>query len=437
MASDVLAVADRLWNGEIVDRHLPPGRPHGRLRRDHRRGRLLPLLRQRLGLHHRRRPRARRHGQRAAGRGRPRRHPARGAPAASTPPSTPTATSTTSSGCRSGRRRPAERAGPAPRSSPTRPCRPASTATSSRPATTPIINRRQFGFTDLNWPTEYRYPDRTYHDTLDLSVGGVDFALRHEKGETDDHTVTWQADRRVLCCGDLFIWASPNAGNPQKVQRYPREWAAALAPHARRWTPSSCCPGHGFPVMGADRVRQALTDTADLLDSLVDQTLAVMNAGGRLDEAIHTRPRPGRARGRGPTCGRSTTSPNSSSTRSGASTAAGGTATPQPSSRPPSAPSPPSWPTLAGGAGALADRALALLAAATGRRRAEPSGPRGAAARRPPGGAAWLAAPGRRGVQRARQRCSRPGRRARPRPWRGGLHLGRQRVRPRHDPHPH
>ena len=150
-----------------------------------------------------------------------------------------------------------------------------------------IINRRQFGFTDLNWPTEYRYPDRTYHDTLDLSVGGADFSLRHEKGETDDHTITWHAEKRVLCCGDLFIWASPNAGNPQKVQRYPREWAAAL----RRMLGLGAeflLPGHGFPVMGADRVRQALTDTADLLDSLVDQTLEVMNAGGRLDEAIHT-----------------------------------------------------------------------------------------------------------------------------------------------------
>jgi alkyl sulfatase BDS1-like metallo-beta-lactamase superfamily hydrolase len=150
-----------------------------------------------------------------------------------------------------------------------------------------IINRRQFGFTDLNWPTKYRYPDRTYHDTLDLSVGGVDFSLRHEKGETDDHTITWQADTKVLCCGDLFIWASPNAGNPQKVQRYPREWADAL----RRMLALEAeflLPGHGLPVMGADRVRQALTDTADLLTSLVDQTLAVMNAGGRLDEAIHS-----------------------------------------------------------------------------------------------------------------------------------------------------
>ncbi len=150
-----------------------------------------------------------------------------------------------------------------------------------------IINRRQFGFADLNWPTEYRYPDRTYHDRLDLSVGGLDFVLRHEKGETDDHTITWQPDTRVLCCGDLFIWASPNAGNPQKVQRYPREWADALR-RMLQLDAEFLLPGHGFPVVGADRVRQALTDTADLLDSLVDQTLAVMNAGGRLDDAIHT-----------------------------------------------------------------------------------------------------------------------------------------------------
>ena len=149
-----------------------------------------------------------------------------------------------------------------------------------------VINRRQFGVDGLRWPVEYRYPDRTYASELALDVGGVSFELRHEKGETDDHTVTWAADRRVLCCGDLFIWASPNAGNPQKVQRYPREWAGAL----RRMIalePEYLLPGHGLPVVGAERVRQALTDTAELLDCLVDQTLAVMNAGGRLDDAIH------------------------------------------------------------------------------------------------------------------------------------------------------
>jgi hypothetical protein len=47
-------------------------------------------------------------------------------------------------------------------------------------------------------------------------------------------------------------------------------------------------PGHGFPVIGGQRVIQALTDTADLLESLVNQTLALMNGGARLDEVIHS-----------------------------------------------------------------------------------------------------------------------------------------------------
>jgi glyoxylase-like metal-dependent hydrolase (beta-lactamase superfamily II) len=150
-----------------------------------------------------------------------------------------------------------------------------------------VINQRQFGVRGLRWPTEYRYPDRTYTSELSLDAGGTTFALRHEKGETDDHTVTWIPDHKVLCCGDLFIWASPNAGNPQKVQRYPLEWAAAL----RRMIDLRAdylLPGHGLPVCGADRVATALTDTAELLESLVSQTLAIMNGGGRLDEAIHT-----------------------------------------------------------------------------------------------------------------------------------------------------
>jgi alkyl sulfatase BDS1-like metallo-beta-lactamase superfamily hydrolase len=149
-----------------------------------------------------------------------------------------------------------------------------------------IINQRQFGAPGLRWPADYRYPDRTYSAELTLEAGGTTLALRHEKGETDDHTVTWLADRKVLCCGDLFIWASPNAGNPQKVQRYPLEWAHALR-RMQALEPEYLLPGHGLPVIGRERVATALADTAELLESLVGQTLAVMNGGGRLDEAIH------------------------------------------------------------------------------------------------------------------------------------------------------
>jgi alkyl sulfatase BDS1-like metallo-beta-lactamase superfamily hydrolase len=149
-----------------------------------------------------------------------------------------------------------------------------------------VINQRQFGIPNLTWPTVYRYPDRTYRDHLDLEVGGVRFELHHARGETDDHTWTFVPDREILCTGDLFIWASPNAGNPQKVQRYPLEWAAALRTMDELGA-AMMLPGHGFPVVGHDRVHEALTSTAELLESITSQTLALMNAGARLDDVIH------------------------------------------------------------------------------------------------------------------------------------------------------
>jgi len=149
-----------------------------------------------------------------------------------------------------------------------------------------VINQRQFGIPELTWPTEYRYPDRTYRDHLELEVGGRRFELHHARGETDDHTWTWVPDRQILCTGDLFIWATPNAGNPQKVQRYPLEWAAALRAMSELGA-AILLPGHGVPVVGHDRVLEALTTTAELLESIVAQTLALMNAGAPLNDVIH------------------------------------------------------------------------------------------------------------------------------------------------------
>ena len=150
-----------------------------------------------------------------------------------------------------------------------------------------VVNQRQFAMPDLRWPVDYRYPDDTYRDRHDLDVGGVRFELHHARSETDDHTWTWAPELKVLCCGDLFIWASPNAGNPQKVQRYPREWAVALREMAGLGA-ELLLPGHGVPIAGAERIRTALTETAELLEHLHDATLAMMNAGARLDEIVHT-----------------------------------------------------------------------------------------------------------------------------------------------------
>ena len=150
------------------------------------------------------------------------------------------------------------------------------------------INMRQFNVSSgLQWPTVYRYPDVTYSDSLSIDFGDDRVELRHARGETDDATWTWWPARGVLCPGDLIIWGTPNAGNPQKVQRYPREWAAALRDMATL-DASVLLPGHGLPVVGAERVRAILTDTASYLESLHDQTVELMNTGARLDDIIHT-----------------------------------------------------------------------------------------------------------------------------------------------------
>ena len=94
-----------------------------------------------------------------------------------------------------------------------------------------VITARQFGFPKPVFPKSYRYPDETVGASRTLEIGGERIELRHDRGETDDHLWAWLPERKMIYTGDLFIWASPNCGNPQKVQRYPREWAMAL----RKW----------------------------------------------------------------------------------------------------------------------------------------------------------------------------------------------------------
>ena len=154
------------------------------------------------------------------------------------------------------------------------------------------INSRQFfrpgmgAEFRLPWPDQYRYPDVTFRDRLDLRIGELTFELHHARGETEDAVWTWVPERSVLCPGDLFIWAVPNAGNPQKAQRWVGEWAAALRKMASLGA-ETMLPGHGFPIFGADRIAQALDDTAELLESIENQTLALMNEGCSLNRILH------------------------------------------------------------------------------------------------------------------------------------------------------
>ena len=160
-----------------------------------------------------------------------------------------------------------------------------------------IINARQFsrspgvkgegGMSGLRFgPKQWVQPDVTFGDRLQLRVGELVLELHHTLGETDDHLWAWIPERRAICSGDLMCWIVPNAGNPQKVQRYPHEWSVALREMAAL-EPELLLPAHGLPIAGRERIRGVLDDVAGALESLVEQTLALMNQGAPLDTVIH------------------------------------------------------------------------------------------------------------------------------------------------------
>ncbi|MEQ8268466.1 MAG: alkyl sulfatase dimerization domain-containing protein [Parvibaculum sp.] len=139
---------------------------------------------------------------------------------------------------------------------------------------------RRFG------PDPWVEPDTTFRDRMEFRAGDTRFELRHAIGETDDHLWAWVPEHKAICSGDFVTWVFPNAGNPQKVQRYPLEWARALREMAAM-EPELLLPAHGLPIAGKARIAGVLDTIASALEFLVSRSLDMMNAGARLDDLIH------------------------------------------------------------------------------------------------------------------------------------------------------
>ncbi len=156
------------------------------------------------------------------------------------------------------------------------------------------INLRQFGGAgrvqmareQRFGPAEWIEPDIAFADRMGFAAGSLRFEMRHARGETDDHLWAWLPARRAIITGDFLTWVFPNAGNPQKVQRYPLDWAAALREMASL-EPELLLPAHGLPIGGKARIARVLDDVATVLENLCRQTLQLMNEGARLDRILH------------------------------------------------------------------------------------------------------------------------------------------------------
>lgn len=147
------------------------------------------------------------------------------------------------------------------------------------------INQRQFSLPAPMFPSRFHWPSVTFREAMTQRLGDLEVHYVAARGETDDACYVWVPARGYLFTGDLIIWQAPNCGNPQKVQRYPVEWAEALEAMAglnAEWL----FPGHGLVVHGRAAVRTVLTETARYLRVLIDRVLARMNAGETPEEIV-------------------------------------------------------------------------------------------------------------------------------------------------------
>ena len=120
-----------------------------------------------------------------------------------------------------------------------------------------------------------------------MKFGDTTVEFHHGKGETDDHLWSWFPKQKWVATGDFVIWNFPNAGNPQKVQRFPIEWAEALRAIIAK-EPELLLPAHGLPIAGKERIARVLDEIASALEYLVKSTVEMMNAGETLNTIIHS-----------------------------------------------------------------------------------------------------------------------------------------------------
>jgi alkyl sulfatase BDS1-like metallo-beta-lactamase superfamily hydrolase len=129
-------------------------------------------------------------------------------------------------------------------------------------------------------------PTKTFSDVLNLTVADVHMKLIHAPGETDDQSVVWLPEKRVLICGDDFYWAFPNLytirGTPFRSLK---KWYRSLD-MMRDLQPEYLVPCHTRPITGKEKIERILTDYRDAIQFVHDQAIRGMNMGLTPDELV-------------------------------------------------------------------------------------------------------------------------------------------------------
>jgi len=128
-------------------------------------------------------------------------------------------------------------------------------------------------------------PDVTFDGRYEFTLGGEKFELYHGPGETPDALFIWMPQKRALICGDNYYTSFPNLSTPMLAPRSITDWYQSIE-KMLALKPEYLVPGHSAGVSGEKEVMQTLQNYHDAIKSVFDQTIAAINQGKTVDEAV-------------------------------------------------------------------------------------------------------------------------------------------------------
>ena len=128
-------------------------------------------------------------------------------------------------------------------------------------------------------------PTRTFEDRLDVEIAGIRLEIVHVPSETDDQSVVWLPDEKVLISADAIQGMTfPNVYALRGTQyRNPMVWAKGID-RLRAFGADILIPHHGPTVEGPDAVEDVLVAHRDAIQYLHDQAVRWINKGCTWDE---------------------------------------------------------------------------------------------------------------------------------------------------------
>ena len=138
---------------------------------------------------------------------------------------------------------------------------------------------RQIGASDDLGALGYTPPTHLVSDELSVTIAGVNLVLLHAPGETDDQLVVWLPDQRVLLAADNIYKAFPNLYTIRGTSyRDVRQWSDTLRMMASLGA-EVLVPSHTIPLHGEAEIAALLSDYADAIQFVHDQTVRLINLG--------------------------------------------------------------------------------------------------------------------------------------------------------------